>query len=86
MDRLSHTSSDTNLDYPDWNSLFQNKPLVDALLDRQQHHRITIRINSPSLRDLEHASSTISKPAPSPQSRQSRMNASWSNFCDATMA
>jgi DNA replication protein DnaC len=41
----------TNLDYPDWYTLFQNKPLVDALLDRLQHHCITIRINGPSLRD-----------------------------------
>jgi DNA replication protein DnaC len=41
----------SNLDYPDWYTLFQNKPLVDALLDRLQHHCITIRINGPSLRD-----------------------------------
>jgi DNA replication protein DnaC len=41
----------TNLDYPDWYTLFQNKPLVDALLDRLQHHCITIRINGPSLRN-----------------------------------
>ncbi|HLA73259.1 MAG TPA: IS21-like element helper ATPase IstB [Steroidobacteraceae bacterium] len=41
----------TNLDFPDWYALFQNKNLVDALLDRLQHHCITIRINGPSLRD-----------------------------------
>ncbi|MGC1953755.1 MAG: ATP-binding protein [Gammaproteobacteria bacterium] len=40
----------TNLDYPDWYDLFQHKPLVDALLDRLQHHCITIRIDGPSLR------------------------------------
>jgi len=40
----------TNLDYPDWYELFQRKPLVDALLDRLQHHCITIRIDGPSLR------------------------------------
>ncbi len=40
----------SNLDYPDWYELFQRKPLVDALLDRLQHHCITIRINGPSLR------------------------------------
>jgi DNA replication protein DnaC len=40
----------SNLDYPDWYDLFQRKPLVDALLDRLQHHCITIRINGPSLR------------------------------------
>ena len=40
----------TNLDYPAWYGLFDNKPLVDALLDRLQHHCITIRIEGPSLR------------------------------------
>jgi DNA replication protein DnaC len=40
----------TNLDYPEWYSLFQRKPLVDALLDRLNHYCITIRINGPSLR------------------------------------
>ena len=40
----------TNWDYPDWYELFQRKPLVDALLDRLQHHCITIRIDGPSLR------------------------------------
>lgn len=41
----------TNLDYPEWYDLFQRKSLVDALLDRLQHHCITIRIDGPSLRD-----------------------------------
>jgi DNA replication protein DnaC len=45
----------TNLDYPDWYSLFQRKTLVDALLDRLQHHCITIRIDGPSLRVPSHA-------------------------------
>lgn len=40
----------TNLDYEAWYDLFDKKPLVDALLDRLQHHCITIRINGPSLR------------------------------------
>jgi DNA replication protein DnaC len=40
----------TNLDYEQWYELFRNKPLVDALLDRIQHHCITIRIDGPSLR------------------------------------
>jgi DNA replication protein DnaC len=40
----------TNLDYDQWYELFRNKPLVDALLDRLQHHCITIRIDGPSLR------------------------------------
>ena len=40
----------TNLDYPRWYEMFNNKPLVDALLDRLQHHCVTIRIEGPSLR------------------------------------
>jgi DNA replication protein DnaC len=40
----------TNLELSDWYELFQKKPLVDALLDRLQHHCITIRITGPSLR------------------------------------
>ena len=40
----------TNLDYDQWYELFGNKSLVDALLDRLQHHCITIRINGSSLR------------------------------------
>jgi hypothetical protein len=30
--------------------LFRNKPLVDALLDRLQHHCIVLRLAGPSLR------------------------------------
>lgn len=40
----------TNLDFPDWYSLFGRKTLVDALLDRLQHRCITLRIDGPSLR------------------------------------
>jgi len=40
----------TNLEYDQWYGLFQNKPLVDALLDRLRHHCITIRLTGPSLR------------------------------------
>ncbi|MDX8413355.1 MAG: IS21-like element helper ATPase IstB [Mariprofundales bacterium] len=40
----------TNLDFHEWYDLFQRKPLVDALLDRLQHHCITLRIDGPSLR------------------------------------
>ena len=43
----------TNLDLPDWYELFDKKSLVDALLDRLQHHCITIRIDGPSLRSPE---------------------------------
>lgn len=45
----------TNLEPASWYELFANKPLVDALLDRLQHHCITIRINGPSLRSPEPA-------------------------------
>jgi len=48
----------TNLDYPEWYDLFKRKSLVDALLDRLNHHCITIRIDGPSLRAL----STNKKP------------------------
>jgi DNA replication protein DnaC len=54
----------TNLDYPAWYALFDNKPLVDALLDRLQHHCITIRIDGPSLR----ASTPCATPAATPPS------------------
>ncbi len=40
----------TNLNYPEWYDLFKRKPLVDALLDRLNHHCITINIDGPSLR------------------------------------
>jgi len=53
----------TNLDYSAWYGLFDNKPLVDALLDRLQHHCITIRINGPSLRAADPSDAT---PSPSP--------------------
>jgi IstB-like ATP binding protein len=45
----------TNLELSDWYELFQKKTLVDALLDRLQHHCITIRIDGPSLRSQEPA-------------------------------
>jgi len=40
----------TNLEPEQWYGLFQNKPLVDALLDRLLHNCVTIRIEGPSLR------------------------------------
>lgn len=52
----------TNLDYPDWYELFQRKPLVDALLDRLQHHCITLRIDGPSLRVPNHEPPPVSPP------------------------
>jgi DNA replication protein DnaC len=58
----------TNLDYPDWYELFQRKSLVDALLDRLQHHCITIRIDGPSLR--------VPDSDPNPPSPKRRRNTS----------
>jgi DNA replication protein DnaC len=65
----------TNLRYPDWYELFQKKSLVDALLDRLQHHCITIEIDGPSLRTPDPTSppsrqrkKTTRKNAPADQS------------------
>ena len=46
----------TNLMPESWYKLFDNKPLVDALLDRLHHRCITIHIKGPSLRAPEPAS------------------------------
>jgi DNA replication protein DnaC len=40
----------TNLDYPQWYEVFQNKALVDAMLDRFNHYCTTIYIQGASLR------------------------------------
>jgi DNA replication protein DnaC len=53
----------TNLEPHDWYELFQRKPLVDALLDRLQHHCVTIRIDGPSLRSQEPPSGSNEPPA-----------------------
>jgi DNA replication protein DnaC len=60
----------TNLDYPEWYTLFQSKNLVDALLDRLQHHCITIRTNGPSLRTPE-TPATVQPPTPPPPAKRS---------------
>lgn len=51
-ERYGRTSTiiTTNLVYADWYALFQRKPLVDALLNRLQHHCVTIHMGGPSLR------------------------------------
>jgi DNA replication protein DnaC len=56
----------TNLEYTDWYSLFQRKPLVDALLNRLQHHCITIRVGGPSLRVPEEQQPDLPTPHPVP--------------------
>lgn len=40
----------TNLDYPQWYEVFQNKALVDAMLDRFNHYCTKIYIEGSSLR------------------------------------
>jgi DNA replication protein DnaC len=52
----------TNLPYPEWYDLFQKKNLVDALLDRLNHHCITIHINGPSLRVSSRGKGKVDKP------------------------
>ena len=52
----------TNLDLPGWYDLFDKKSLVDALLDRLQHHCITIRIDGPSLRSPDPAPPSAASP------------------------
>ena len=57
----------TNLEYLAWYDMFDNKPMVDALLDRLRHQCITIRIDGPSLREPQpDASPPPVKPAPPP--------------------
>lgn len=56
----------TNLEPGDWYELFNKKSLVDALLDRLQHHCITIHIRGPSLRTPD--------PAPPPSGVKSKPN------------
>jgi len=60
----------TNLSYPDWYELFQKKSLVDALLDRLQHHCITIEIDGPSLRTPDPTSTP-----PEPRKKTTKKNA-----------
>jgi DNA replication protein DnaC len=48
-DRVS-TIITSNLDPDEWHTVFQNRNLLDALLDRLQHHCIKIHIVGPSLR------------------------------------
>ena len=43
----------TNLEYADWYRVFNNKSLVDAMLDRFQHFCINIHIDGPSIRNPE---------------------------------
>jgi DNA replication protein DnaC len=49
--RKKSTIITTNLDFEAWYEVFQQKELVDAMLDRFKHYCTTIRIQGPSLRD-----------------------------------
>ena len=64
----------TNLVYPEWYPLFQNKSLADALLDRLQHRCITIRIKGPSLRTPE-ANNPPANPTPAKPTSSRRASA-----------
>lgn len=54
----------SNLDPCEWHTLFQNQSLLDALLDRLQHHCIKIRIDGPSLRTAENQPASVRAAAP----------------------
>jgi DNA replication protein DnaC len=43
----------TNLDYDEWPNFLGNRPMVEALLSRLRHHCHTVRIDGPSLRELQ---------------------------------
>ncbi len=67
----------SNLDVTSWYEIFPNKPLVDALLDRLQHHCITIRIQGPSLRSPGSAApAPQDTPDPAPSSPKTRRRVS----------
>jgi DNA replication protein DnaC len=68
-DRVS-TILTSNLEPSEWYGLFKNKPLVDAMLDRLNHHCITIRIDGPSLRTPDAV--TIPDTDSAPTSRKRR--------------
>ena len=43
----------TNLEYEEWPNFLGNRPMVEALLSRLRHYCHTVRIDGPSLRDLQ---------------------------------
>jgi DNA replication protein DnaC len=43
----------TNLSYDEWPNFLGNRPMVEALLSRLRHHCHTVRIDGPSLLDLQ---------------------------------
>jgi len=69
------------LETSDWYELFNKKSLVDALLDRLQHHCVTIHIRGPSLRTPETPSptTTADKKSARPAARAGSAEASAKN-------
>src|SRR5215471_15164356 len=43
----------SNLEYEEWPNFLGNRPMVEALLSRLRHYCHTVRIDGPSLRDLQ---------------------------------
>lgn len=62
----------TNLDPAEWYGLFHNKPLVDAMLDRLQHHCIIIRIQGASLRAPAPVAPSAAPASPAPPATKRR--------------
>jgi DNA replication protein DnaC len=56
----------SNLDPSEWHTVFHNRSLLDALLDRLQHHCIKIHIDGPSLR------TPVNKPPPAARAAASK--------------
>jgi DNA replication protein DnaC len=54
----------TNLETAAWYDLFLRKDLVDAMLDRLQHHCVSLRIDGPSLRNPEPQPVLATPPSP----------------------
>jgi DNA replication protein DnaC len=42
-----------NLGYDEWPNFLGNRPMVEALLSRLRHYCHTVRIDGPSLRELQ---------------------------------
>lgn len=61
-----------NLDPAEWYGLFHNKPLVDAMLDRLQHHCIIIRIQGASLRAPAPVAPSAAPALPAPPATKRR--------------
>ena len=63
----------SNLDPSEWHTVFQNRNMLEALLDRLQHHCVKIHIDGPSLR-----TPVPETPAGQPAARKKTKNAASS--------